>query len=427
MPKKILIISPHFPPINAPDHQRVRMMLPYLTECGWQAHILAVKPDSVQGVMDPFLSGSIPKDCQITYTDALPIKYTRLIGIGTLGWRCLPFIFKAGSRLLKEQKFDLILFSTTVFQVFSLGPPWLKKFGVPYIIDLQDPWLSPYQYKDPPGGKFKYGAAQFFARIFEPPVMKDAAAIITVSPEYPKMLLKRYPFLNEDKFSVVPFGAPQKDFELLPSLGVRQDIFDPQDGKQHWVYVGRGGSDMAFSLRGLFSAVKTQREKNPGLWKSIRLHFIGTSYASRDRAQKTVEPIAQESGVGDLVEEYTTRVPYFEALKILCDSHCIMVIGSDDPAYTASKIFPYILAQKPLLAIFHEQSSAVRILNESVNAQVAVFDSSFNSKVIEEKVSGRIDSLLSGGLKDRQEINWNAFNQYTAFEMTRRLCGVFQT
>ena len=28
-PRRVLIVSPHFPPINAPDHQRVRMSLPY--------------------------------------------------------------------------------------------------------------------------------------------------------------------------------------------------------------------------------------------------------------------------------------------------------------------------------------------------------------------------------------------------------------
>ncbi len=33
--KRVLIISPHFPPINAPDCQRVRMSLPYYRRYGW--------------------------------------------------------------------------------------------------------------------------------------------------------------------------------------------------------------------------------------------------------------------------------------------------------------------------------------------------------------------------------------------------------
>ena len=44
MPSRVLIVSPHFPPVNAPDHQRVRMSLPYLGEFGWEGHVLAVVP-----------------------------------------------------------------------------------------------------------------------------------------------------------------------------------------------------------------------------------------------------------------------------------------------------------------------------------------------------------------------------------------------
>lgn len=38
--KRVLIISPHFPPINAPDMQRVRMSLPYYKDMGWGVPIV---------------------------------------------------------------------------------------------------------------------------------------------------------------------------------------------------------------------------------------------------------------------------------------------------------------------------------------------------------------------------------------------------
>jgi hypothetical protein len=49
-------------------------------------------------------------------------------------------------------------------------------------------------------------------------------------------------------------------------------------------------------------------------------------------------------------------------MQILLDSHALLVLGSESAHYTASKIFPYILANRPLLAVFHEESSVVRIL-----------------------------------------------------------------
>jgi hypothetical protein len=40
--KTVLIVSPHFPPVNAPDHQRVCMALPYLEQFGRIANFWAI-------------------------------------------------------------------------------------------------------------------------------------------------------------------------------------------------------------------------------------------------------------------------------------------------------------------------------------------------------------------------------------------------
>jgi len=40
--KRVLIVSPNFPPINAPDMQRVRMSLPFYRDNGWEPVVLAV-------------------------------------------------------------------------------------------------------------------------------------------------------------------------------------------------------------------------------------------------------------------------------------------------------------------------------------------------------------------------------------------------
>ena len=41
--KRVLIVSPHFPPVNAADMHRARMVLPFLRENGWEAEVLAVR------------------------------------------------------------------------------------------------------------------------------------------------------------------------------------------------------------------------------------------------------------------------------------------------------------------------------------------------------------------------------------------------
>jgi hypothetical protein len=427
--RRVLIVSPHFPPINAADHQRVRISLPYLQEFGWEATVLAVHPNSDEGTYDPLLLQTVPEHIAVVQTGALPLQLTRRIGFGALGWRCLPYIARIGDRLLRQGQIDLVYFSTTVFLTMALGQWWHRRHGVPYVLDFQDPWLSDYYKKfpnsSPPGGRLKYGISQITARQFEPSTVRQASHTICVSAEYAKTLCDRYPDLRKEDFTTLPFGASESDFKLLPTLAIQQNIFDPSDGKHHWVYVGRGGDDMGLAVRALFAAIQSNRAQNPSLWQSIQLHFVGTSYAPKDQAVKTIEPLAQEFGIGDLVIEITDRISYFEALQTLVDSDAILLIGSNDPSYTASKLYPCILAQKPILAVFHEQSSVVEILRACNAGKVVTFNSTDTVEALGQRGQDQLNWLLSRPKAYKPDTNWLAFQPYTAREMTRKQCAIF--
>ena len=429
MTRHVLIISPRFPPINAPDHQRVRMSLPYFEQWGWQPTILTVDPVYINGVCDPLLAKTVPPSIEVISTPALPRTRTRWIGLGTIDWRCLPYIAEAGTQLLKHRHFDLIYFSTTAFPTFSLALLWHQRFQSPYVIDFQDPWLSDYYsrtHTSPPGGWLKYGINQLVARILEPKVVRKASHIISVSPEYPKVLCKHYPWLRPEHCSELPFGAPKADFEILPSLGITQTVFNPDDGYRHWVYVGRCGSDiMSTSLYTLFFGMYRLRQNAFLTQHKIKLHFVGTSYAPPDRAVKTVEPIAAQLGLSDLVEERTQRIPYFEALQVLVESDAILLMGSDDPGYTASKLYPCVLAQKPILAIFHQASSVVKILQQCQAGAAVTFETGDRPQDLLPMMEHHLKQWLNFPEGYQPQTNWRAFQAYTAVEMTRKQCEIF--
>src|SRR2546426_1154465 len=422
---RVLLVSPHFPPTNAADHQRVRMSLRFFEEFGWQATVLAVHAKDVEAVREPLLEATVPESTRVVRTNAYSTTWTRPFGAASLAMRAYPSLQRAVTNLLASEKYDAVFFSTTQFPVMALGRNWLRQFGVPYVLDFQDPWRNDYYDSTgiaPPGGKFKFAFAKSLARILEPRVLREAAHVVSVSPAYPEMLMARYAWLGRQQFTVLPFGAAESDFDLVRRLGVKQNVFDPADGKRHWVYVGRGGADMALSLQALFEALKVLIQQNPGLADQLRLHFIGTAYAPENRAEKTVEPLAVASGLGGMVIEQTARLPYLEALRCLLDADALIVPGSDDCSYTASKIYPYILANKPLLAVFHEQSSVIDVLNKT-KAGIVV---GFKTGEAVGEVGQRI--LQTGWLSAplRPSTDWSAFEPYTAREMTRRLCDVFE-
>jgi len=427
VPGRVLMVSPHFPPINAPDHQRVRMCLPYLGEFGWEPHVLTVDPRFVEGFRDPGLAETVPDEVPVTRVGALPARLTRRFGLGSLGLRALGPLGRAGDRLLRTRRFDVVFFSTTIFPAMGLGPRWKRRRGVPYVLDMQDPWVSDYYQRTgirPPGGRIKYAFAQWLARRGEPRAMRDAARVVSVSPDYPTVLRQRYPDLPAERFVVMPFGASERDADFVRTTGIRHSVFDPSDGLLHWTYLGRGGADMALALRGLFLALRRVRSRDPRC-ERLRLHFVGTSYAGKDRAQKTVAPLADKMGVGDLVHEQTERIPYLEGLALLRESDAVLLIGSDDATYSASKVYPCVLAGRPLLAVLHRDGLAGEVIR-TCNAGAAV---GFASGESLEDLAGRVEPELTRLLDlppgTPAKPDWTAFAPYTAREMTRRLCQVF--
>ena len=387
--KRVLLVSPHFPPVSAADMHRVRMLLPFLERNGWQAEVLAIDPSQVASPLDPLLETGLPDGLAIHRVDALPRWLSRIPGLGTLGLRALAALAREGDRLLASGRFDLVYFSTTVFEIHVLGPRWKHRFGVPFVMDYQDAWVSDYYQQNPavpvPGGRLKYWLASRLHRWMEPRVLRDCAGITSVSPDYPAQLARRH----ETSMASMPVlvqgfpGAPQ-DFDHLPSVAAGQGPFDPDDGLIHWVYVGRGGQDMAFALRAFFMALRDSADTQ--LLGSLKLHFIGTSYAAAGTGNKSVAPIAAEFGLEHLVLESPDRISYSLALWCLRNADALVVPGSDDPAYTASKIYPALLALRPMLAIFHASSTVVGLVAE-VGGAVCV---SFTNDQPVEMLAGQI-------------------------------------
>ena len=427
MKRRVLIVSPHFPPINAADHQRIRMSLPYFAEFGWDVSVLCIDPSFIEGKYDLNLNLTVPENIEVIRSSAISPHLSRKLGLGNLAFRSIPFLIKAVSKYFEQNYFDLVYFSNTVFLTMPLGRYWLERYKVPYILDFQDPWLSDYYDRTkntPPGGKLKYATAQSFAKILEPFTLRKVSHITSVSPEYPKVLMQRYSWLSEEQFTVLPFGAPGNDFKILPKLNITQKIFDPNDGCQHWVYVGRGGQDMSFSLNSLFLAIQKHRQQTPEIWQKVKIHFVGTKYSIFDN-DREIEAIARSYSIDDLVTEYPQRIPYFEALQVLVDSHAIIIIGSDDQGYSASKIYPCILARKPILAILHQQSIVVNVLESCQAGQVVTFSDPAITNPLLELLIVKLEWLLSQTQDYTSTTDWQAFQPYTAKEMTRQQCAIF--
>lgn len=423
--KSVLVVSPRFPPINAPDLHRVRHSLPYFEDYGWRAEVWRVDPDRVERERDPLLSRTLPDGANVQTVGALDPDWTRLIGLGSLPLRSLPYYFWHGTRRLAQGDVDLVYFSTTAYSVTILGRYWKQRFGVPYVIDMQDPWHTDYYVgkpaeEQPPKFWFSYRLNKYL----EPVAMRGVDGIISVSQGYCDTLQERYDNITPEMCEVIPFGAADVDFEVMEDSGVTQPFVDPNDDTIDVVYAGRGGHDMATAARGIFEALRRGREERPALFDSVQMHFVGTSYAPAGEGEKTIEPIAERCGVGDAVTERTDRIPYFQSLRLLRDADHLIVPGSEDPDYTASKLYPYILSRRPVLAVFNQSSSVVDILRDTGAGTAVTFDGDTSPEDLAERVCEAWTPMLER-LPFTPDTDWDAFQPYTAEAMTRRQVEVF--
>jgi hypothetical protein len=420
--KKVLIISPHFPPRNAADMHRVRLSLPYYEENGWQPAVVCVDPIYYDVVEDPLLLESIPSDIKIHCVKALQKKWTSKFGLGSLALRSFLFYKRYVNRLLKKEPFDLIFFSTTEFPICVLGRYWKRKFNIPYVIDMQDPWHSEYYQNKPKVQRPpKYWFSYRLNKYLEPIAMQNVGGIMSVSVDYIKVLEQRYHEIKKIPTAIITFPAAIKDFEIVAAH--KKHLSTPllDNSTINLVYIGRGGYDLKEAATLLFENFNSLLQKRAKLFEKFKFYFIGTSYAPKGRGVATIKPLADQLGLAEHVYEQTDRISYFETLAYLSHADGLVILGSDDPGYTASKIYPYILSKKPLLAIFNLKSSAASIIEDCNAGSVAdILDKVQAEKIIQDF----LNNIATPNFIPEQT-NMENFSIYSAEALTQKQCDLF--
>lgn len=418
--RRVLIVAPHFPPVNAPDMHRVRMSLSHYRSFGWDPIVLTVDAARQPEPIDALLIRTIPPDVAIVRTGALPLMLTRLFGVGNVAIRAYAHLRLAGLRVIRDAQIDLVFFSTTMFLCMPLGRVWRRRTKVPFVIDLQDPWASDYQSLDGTAPR-KYGIARRVHARLEPWTMKRASGVMAVSPAYIDTIRRRYPWVAEEASATIPFGVAPEDFAA--AAGVQPAIRrDPM--RLTGVYVGAGGPAMATALRILFAAVRRLHAVDAVLAEKLRLAFIGTDYAPVGKGRKTVEPVAAAAGVSGQVTEQTDRVTYFVALQTLRAADFVLIIGSDDAQYTASKAAPCLASRRPVLAILHADSPGVAMLEQSKYTTLVTFRGVADIDRASEALAAafpRVAALASQELDEESAL----LEPYSAKTLTRKQCALF--
>lgn len=370
---RLLIVSPHFPPVNTPDMQRVRMSLPHFVDAGWEVVVLTVDDREPIAPLEPELLAAVPTPVCVVRCPVWSRRWTRWLGINNLGLRSLFHLYVTGDRLLGQQPFDLVYFSTTQFVLMPLGRLWQREHRVPYVIDLQDPWLSDYYTQlgapRPPGG-WKYWFAHATARLMEGWTLRKCAHVVSVSGRYLENLAHRYPWFRSEDGSVLTFGAPDTDFAIARNRFAQAPKLLPVSPSIKIAYAGRLGPDMQPALNVLFAAVSRFKDAP----RPFELFFHGTSYAPAGQGVSSTTELAAHHGISHLVHESPARIGYLDALRLLLETDLALLLGSQDSAYSPSKVYPTLLAGKAAIAVAPTGSVLEQIVQQLGGAALVRFD-----------------------------------------------------
>ena len=422
--RRLLIVSPAFPPHPSPATHRARFLTRYAEENGWSVEVLAVAPEYYEEALDTELLRLVPAQTRITHTPAFSTRWTRPLGFGDIGMRA----YFPMRRVLRDRcrawQPDALFIPGGPFFTFGLGADMRREFGIPYMLDYTDPWVCPLHARDDHVWRKAYWARQL-ALHFEPRAVRGASHILAVSDRTHDGLRDRYPDLAPERLSAVPFGFEVSDFEVLRAHQRNNPYWDRNDGQIHLAYVGAMLPHGYGVVRALFRAVLSLRATDHALFDRIQLHFFGTTY-DPNATRGLVEPVAVEFGLGAKVHEHPRRIPYVDALNVLVSADVVMALGSTMHHYTASKIFPCILAKRPLLAVFHEQSTVCDIMQRTGAGELVTFSDERPIEGEGEALAAALRRLTTQGY-GRTTPRLDGIAQFSASAMSKTIFGLLES
>jgi hypothetical protein len=400
----------------------------------------------------------LPKDQRIEKVPAFKVTKPRLIGdIGLCGYFQLR---RRALELIRSEKIDFVYIPIPSFYMALLGPYLFKKTGIPYGIDYIDPWVHVF-----PGSDKIFSRHWFttqLAKFLEPIAVKHASLITGVSEGYYKPVLERNPHLKTQALiAAMPYGGEELDHDFIRSKGkVGSSTPLPSAGKFNpstpstsltpstckFIYAGAMLPKAYKPLEEVFKALSTFQPPSTSLnlpqppqpsagklnlpqplstslnhlqppqpLQPLQLHFIGTL--------GTIKPLAEKYNLwGSAVLEHPDRIPYLDVLSELDAADAVFIMGSTEPHYTPSKVYQAVLSGKPILAVLHEASTAVRVLRESRAGIVVTMKGEEDLDTLADRfLEGLKEFMVFKQSFDPSKINRNAFEQYSAKAVTSML------
>lgn len=366
---RLLLVSYFFPPYNTIGAVRVGKTAKYLSRWGHDVRVLTadeqplqptlpVELDPSQVIRTPWLNVNAPVEWAMggrakiaaqglsagvgrrSLLGRLGQWYKTLVNFpdGQIGWR--PHAVRAGTKLLKQWRPDLILASALPPTSLVVAERLSRSFGVPWVAELRDLWVDEGGYSQP-------WWRRVIEQRWERRLLSTAAGLVTVSEPLAEHLRNKY----AKPTAVVVNGFDPADFQQAAAL----DFRDPRQLNTQQLRIAYTG--MIYAGRRdptpLFQALQQLGSAAQG----VRVDFYG----------RYLQPVVERSrslGVTDQVFVHDS-IGYHESLRLQQQSDVLLLLIDGDPRQQGvftGKLFEYLGARRPILALGPRENVAARLI-----------------------------------------------------------------
>lgn len=438
--KNVLFCAYLFPPLGGAGVQRSLKFVKYLRDSGYEPIVLTVGNNDGRTSIDKSLLNEIPDglniirvDWDIFIPELLPSRKhmeiinlyggvvqssrwldacmamwekhdTRLIPDGQLIWvnECLERI----EGLLDLTDIDIVYTTGNPFSTFMLGYYLKEKYGMKWVMDYRDPWMSSQFYLDNYYADRKYSHA--LQKELEKCLILQADAVVSVAKGVSDDMNREYG-VSPGKLFEVTNGYDEEDFNGIPSRKSRN---------RKWTvcYSGTvyGNRDVLVVLE----AVNSLIQEGKAAKQELRWIFNGTF------ADGWKEKIEAADRYG--IVEFNGYLSHLESLKLTINSDLLILCGESGSGtnivYTG-KVFEYLRTEVPILSLSAKGGVLSHILDETKAGRNFDYGDKEGIRefVLEQYHIWKNNELLA------VHADKTAIRQYSRENTARKLAGIFDT
>ncbi|MDC3220026.1 MAG: glycosyltransferase [Saprospiraceae bacterium] len=421
--KRVLIITYYWVPMGGSGVQRWVKFSKYLPENGWQPVIYTPSNPDFPLRDESFLK-DVPECCEIIrqpiwepYRIASLFSKKKNLNTGMLrkgektSWKdnFLNFVrsnyfipdprvfwvkksIKFLTNYLHENPVDVIVTNGPPHSMHLIGLGLKKKLGIRWIADFRDPWTNIDFYH---ALKLTNSSDQKH-RALEKEVVRTADIVTVVGKSMQEEYLE-----YSDHVKVITNGYDQS---ISPKKVKR-------DNKFSIAHIGLMNADRNPKM--LWKVLNKIGEEQPGFLEDLNIKLIGK---------------VSENVLNTIEENYLTNqlelidyVPHNEVHILQQTSQILLLVVNDTPnakGILTGKIFEYLMARRPILAIAPEDGDLAEIINQTESGEVFGF---LEMKKLEIFILKSYADYKNGSL----EIKSHSIEMYNRQNLTKEMVALF--